>query len=212
MASSVLHWFTQNCDGPGFMGRMSPIPIGIDFHTLNEQSLWGETIASPREQEEMLLSIRQEFRPTRERIRKVYVDFAWQPASAYAPWKRNGIRTKLLTNEYFVFQRQFLPRRQLWRKWGEYAFVLSPHGAGLDCHRTWEALACGSIVLVPASPLDSLYEGLPVISIKDWKEITSENLDAWLDRYSGCEIGEEKLTSPYWVTKMRTTVSSLSLE
>ena len=209
---NVLHWFTQNCDGPGFMGRMSPIPIGIDFHTLNEQSLWGETIASPREQEEMLLSIRQEFRPTRERIRKVYVDFAWQPASAYAPWKRNGIRTKLLTNECVFFQRQFLPRRQLWRKWGEYAFVLSPHGAGLDCHRTWEALACGNIVLVPASPLDSLYEGLPVISIKDWKEITSENLDAWLGRYSGCEIGEERLTSRYWVAKMRTTVSSLSLE
>ena len=133
---NVLHWFTQNCDGPGFMGRVSPIPIGIDFHTLSETPLWGESIASPQEQEKMLISIRRRFAPARERIRKVYIDFAWQPASAYAPWKRHGIRQKLLTNESVVFQRQFLPRRQLWKKWGEYAFMLSPHGAGLDCHRT----------------------------------------------------------------------------
>src|SRR5256886_15804419 len=96
---NVMHWFAQNCDGPGFMGRMSPIPIGIDFHTLSEKPLWGESIASPQEQEKMLISIRKEFRPAQERIRKVYIDFAWQPASAYAPWKRHGARKKLLTNE-----------------------------------------------------------------------------------------------------------------
>lgn len=202
---NVLHWFTQNCDGPGFMGRMSPIPIGIDFHTLSERSLWGEPIASPQAQERALLSMRNEFRPTRERVRKVYIDFAWQPASAYAPWKRYEIRRKLLTNKCVVFQRQFLPRREMWKKYGEYAFVLSPHGAGLDCHRTWEALACGCVVLVPSSPLDCMYEGLPVIPIKDWNEVTPQNLDLWLERYSGCELSEERLKSKYWVDKMRAT-------
>lgn len=202
---NVLHWFTQNCDGPGFMGRMSPIPIGIDFHTLSEKSLWGEPIASPEIQEKMFLSLRREFRPARERIRKVYVDFAWQPASAYAPWKRYEIRKKLLTKECVVFQRQFLPRRQVWKKYGEHAFVLSPHGACPDCHRTWEALACGNVVLVPSSPLDSLYEGLPVVPVKDWNEVTPQKLDAWLSRYSGCEIGEERLKSKYWVDKMKAT-------
>lgn len=199
---NVLHWFTQNCDGPGFMGRMSPIPIGIDFHTLSEKALWGEPIASPEVQEKTLLSLRREFRPPRERIRKVYIDFAWQPASAYAPWKRYEIRRKLLTNECVVFQRQSLPRRQTWRKYGEYAFVLSPHGACLDCHRTWEALACGNVVLVPSSPLDCLYEGLPVVPVKDWQDVTPKNLDKWLDRYAGCESSEERLRSKYWVDKM----------
>lgn len=202
---NVLHWFTQNCDGPGFMKRMSPIPIGIDFHTLSEKALWGEPAASPEVQEKTFLALRREFRPARERIRKVYIDFAWQPASAYAPWKRYEIRRKLLTNECVVFQRQFLPRRQVWKKYGEYAFVLSPHGACLDCHRTWEALACGNIVLVPSSPLDCLYEGLPVVSIKDWKEVTPQNLDAWLSRHSGCEPGEERLKSRYWVDRMKAT-------
>src|SRR6266403_971561 len=194
---NVLHWYAQNCDGPGFMGRMSPLPIGIDFHTVREQPRWGEDVASPQQQEEILLSIRRELRPARERIRKVYVDFAWQPADSYRPEKRQRVLAKVLTNDCFVFQSRPLPRKQLWRKWGEYAFVLSPHGRGLDCHRTWEALACGHLVLVPSSPLDNLYEGLPVIPVKDWNEVTAQNLDAWLGRHSGCEIGQERLMSSY---------------
>jgi len=202
---NVLHWFAQNCDGPGFMGRMSPIPIGMDYHTLSERALWGEGIASPQEQEQTLLAIRKEFPPARERIPKVYVDFAWQPVHLYRPVKRQQIVARLLTNECVVFQSRSLPRRQLWQKWGEHAFVLSPHGIGLDCHRTWEALACGNIVLVPSSPLDCLYEGLPVIPVKDWGEATPQNLEEWLERYSGCEAQEEKLTSKYWVDKIRGT-------
>ncbi len=200
---NVLYWYAQNCDGPGFLDRMSPLPLGIDFHTVSEQPKWGEELSSPQQQEQMLLSIRRELRPARERMRKVYVDFAWQPPDLYRPEKRQRVLAKILTNECIVFQSKPLPRKQLWRKWGEYAFVLSPHGRGLDCHRTWEALACGHIVLVPSSPLDSLYEGLPVIPIKDWNEITPQNMNVWLDRYSGCEIGEEKLMSRYWVSKMR---------
>ena len=200
---NVLHWYAQNCDGPGFMGRMSPLPLGIDFHTLSERPKWGEDVSSPQQQEQMLLSIRKELRPARDRIRKVYVDFAWQPADLYRPEKRQRVLSKVLTNECVVFQTKPLPRKQLWRKWGEYAFVLSPHGRGLDCHRTWEALCCGHMVLVPSSPLDSLYEGLPVIPIKDWNEVTPQNMDVWLDRYSGCKIEEEKLMSRYWVSKMR---------
>lgn len=202
--SNVLHWFAQNCEGPGFLGRVSPIPIGIDFHTLSERPLWGESTASPQEQERVLRSMRKEFRPVQERIRKVYIDFAWQPAHLYRPVKRQQIIAKLLTNECAVFQSQPLSRRQLWRKWGEYAFVLSPHGTGLDCHRTWEALACGNIVLVPTSPLDSLYEDLPVRPVKDWSEVTPRVLDKWLEHYSGCEVKEEKLMSAYWADKMRT--------
>ena len=200
---NVLHWFAQNCDGPGFKGRMSPLPIGIDFHTISEQSYWGEHKSSPQDQEQRLKSIRQEFRPACDRIRKVYVDFAWQPANTYLPGKRQRILSTILTNECVVFQSKPLPRQELWRRWGQYAFVLSPHGRGLDCHRTWEALACGNIVLVPSSPLDTLYEGLPVISIKNWDEITPENLGAWLEQYSGCEIEEDRLTSMHWVRKMR---------
>ena len=48
-----------------------------------------------------------------------------------------------------------------------------------------------------------MYEGLPVIPIKNWKEVTPHNLDLWLERYSNCKVHEEKLTSNYWVRQMR---------
>jgi hypothetical protein len=201
--SNVLHWFAQDCNGPGFLGRMSPLPLGIDFHTTSEQPMWGEDVSSPQEQEETLKAICRKFRPARERIRKVYIDFAWQPANRYLPGKRQNVLAKVLTNPYVFFQSRPLPRKDLWSKWGEYAFVLSPLGDGLDCHRTWEALACGNIVLVQSSPLDCLFDGLPVIPIKDWSQVTEQNLNAWLDRYQGCDIDEPKLGSDYWVAKMR---------
>jgi hypothetical protein len=204
---NVLHWYAQNCDGPGFLKRMSPLPIGVDFHTLSERPEWGEEVASPQQQEQLFHSVRRELRPLGERIRKVYVDFAWQPAHLYHPARRQKVLSAILANECFVFQSKALPRRQVWRKWGEYAFVLSPHGVGLDCHRTWEALACGNIVLVPSSPLDVLYEGLPVIPITDWNEVTHQSLAAWAERYAGCRFDEQRLTSDYWVNRMRATAA-----
>lgn len=201
--SNVLHWYAQNCDGPNFMNRMSPIPIGLDFHTISDKPFWGENIASPVQQESALRSIVRQYRPMRERICKVYVDCAWQPSYLYRHERRQDIIKQILTNDLFVLQRKPLSRSQLWSAWGEYSFVLSPHGVGLDCHRTWESLACGHIVLVPSSPLDELYEGLPVVPIKDWSKITICDLKSLLHRYSGCLIDDRRLTNRYWIAKMQ---------
>lgn len=57
-------------------------------------------------------------------------------------------------------------------------FVLSPRGVGLDCHRTWEALVCGAVPVVRASPLDPLFAGQPVLVVREWSELTAEGLDA----------------------------------
>lgn len=62
---------------------------------------------------------------------------------------------------------------------GNSKFVVSPKGNGLDCHRTWEAIAFGAIPIVPTSHLDSLYEKLPVIIVKNsWSEITPDLLES----------------------------------
>jgi len=96
----------------------------------------------------------------------------------------------------------FMPRVELWKRKGEYAFSVSPHGNGLDCHRTWEDLVLGCIVIVKTSPLDALYEGLPVVIVKDWSEITRENLEKWLTLYHDASENpayRKKLTSAYWL-------------
>ncbi len=99
----------------------------------------------------------------------------------------------------------FLRRTELWKKKGGYAFSISPHGNGLDCHRTWEDLALGCIVIVKTSPLDPLYEGLPVVIVDDWNEITKENLYSWLSIYYDAHTNPEyrqRLTNKYWQQKI----------
>jgi hypothetical protein len=215
----VIHWFAQNYDGTLKSDRISPLPIGIDFHTLSEKPCWGEDSTPPAHQEEVLRSIVTRLAPVKDRLQKVYVDFAWQRSFGvfhyrrYHPLKgttlrqsRRWIARKMGENTCVFCQARPLPRTQMWQERGRYAFVLSPHGMGLDCHRTWEALALGHIVLVPSSSLDPLYDGLPVVPLKSWSDITSESLSEWSNTYSE-KHADEKLRSEYWIDRMRSVAS-----
>ena len=55
-------------------------------------------------------------------------------------------------------------------------FIISPHGNGLDCHRTWEAIWVGTYPIVKESTLDYLYKDLPVVIVKNWSDITENFL------------------------------------
>ena len=57
-----------------------------------------------------------------------------------------------------------------------YKFIISPHGNGLDCHRTYEAMFLGSIPIVRTSPLDVIYKDMPIIILKNWHEININDL------------------------------------
>ena len=41
-------------------------------------------------------------------------------------------------------------------------YVIAPRGGGEDTHRAWEALYLGVVPIVKHSPIDSVFEGLPV--------------------------------------------------
>jgi len=216
----VVHWFAQNCDGSWARERISPIPIGIDFHMQAERPIWGEPVSSPAQQEQKLISIQKRLPLCANRNPKVYVDFAWQQGwgllhhRRYHPLRgtkfhesRRRIARKMIKNQSVFCQPGPLPRSQMWQERGRYVFVLSPHGMGLDCHRTWEALALGHIVLVPSSSLDTLYSGLPVVALKSWSDITPENLREWLSLHRQGEALRERLTSEYWVNLVRSTAA-----
>ena len=194
---NVLHWFAQNCDTPG--PRISPLPLGIDFHTLSERPYWGERMASPFEQEQQILSLRRSFPPIRERSPRMYVDFAWQ--SLRYGGRRNVV-SALRRNTSTFFQARRLARSAMWLERGKFGFVVSPHGVGLDCHRTWEALALGHIVLVPSSPLDPLYDGLPVIPVDRWDTIKQDDLVAWVDSCEYLTQNNPRLMSGWWTNRL----------
>lgn len=66
-------------------------------------------------------------------------------------------------------------------------FLANPAGNGLDTHSTWECLLAGCIPINPHSPLDPMYEGLPVWLVNDWTEVTDETV-----RSKAQEMGEQR--------------------
>jgi hypothetical protein len=85
----------------------------------------------------------------------------------------------------------------------EFAFVLSPHGNGLDCHRTWEALVLGCIPIVKTSKIDKLYEELPVLIVNDWSDISYHLLETTVNDFSNKKFNYEKLMLSYWINKIK---------
>ncbi|MBW2457249.1 MAG: hypothetical protein JRI68_22265 [Deltaproteobacteria bacterium] len=203
----VVHWFTQNFDGTDDSGKVSPIPIGLDFHTISNRRKWGHWPATPAEQEAELDDLIAHMPPTGERRLAVHADFHFNKHKQQQHGdSRDDVESLLRNNPLVTFQGKKVSRLELWKDKTRYAFVVSPHGNGLDCHRTWESLVLGTIVIVERSSLDPLYQGLPVVIVDDWAEITRPNLERWLEQHApsfGSNEVQTRLTNAYWVAHMR---------
>lgn len=171
--SRLLHWFTQNLVLDQSHPKLSPIPIGLDYHTLSD----------PKSQEEELLSIASLAPPLRHRAFKCYVNFQFLANTRYGKSERIAA-LKEIPQKLLYIEPKMTPRGEGWRMQSLMAFVVSPAGGGYDCHRTWEALALGCIPIVKSSPIDVVYEGLPVLIVHSWSDITSALLKAHARKYS----------------------------
>lgn len=165
------------------------------------------------EQESILKQMLQTFKPTSLRKKRAFVDFQFSDTIRGGEFRRylqfgedrTTIFNRLLKTGLIDYS-GWMKRSDLWNTKGQYAFSISPHGNGLDCHRTWEDLILGCIVIVKTSPLDRMYEGLPVVIINDWDEVTQQNLEIWLEQYQDAFTSpyfREKLTLNYWLSKIR---------
>lgn len=83
---------------------------------------------------------------------------------------------------------------------GRSRFVLSPGGRSWDCYRTYEALAMGAVPIVRrCEPFSDAVEGLPVLMVEDWREVTRERLEA----YEPPAVWNlERMTMAYWVERI----------
>lgn len=82
-------------------------------------------------------------------------------------------------------------------------FVFSPHGAGLDCYRTYEALYLGSYPIVKTSSLDVLYENLPVLIVQEWSDVNKQLLEATYERFQQTKFDFTPLYRAYWSQRFR---------
>jgi hypothetical protein len=211
----IAHWYTQGYDGTVPIERVSPIPIGVDLHSVAERPMWGSAVASPDEQAEELESIARSLPPLEERIPRIYCDFSWSgghdtPRGMRLPETRTAVVELLLDNPLIEHQREPLPRAELWRRKGRYMASLSPHGHALDCHRTWESLTLRQVVLVPSSPIDPLFEGTTAFPIASWRDLDHPRLVRWIALARAVPTPGAPLTNEHWIAKMRERGSSAS--
>jgi hypothetical protein len=63
-------------------------------------------------------------------------------------------------------------------------FAACPRGNGIDTHRVWEALYLGVVPVVERSPSVEHFaaQGLPMVVVDGWSEVTPERLEHEAER------------------------------
>lgn len=196
---NLIHWYAENCIYKH--DKITNLPIGIDYHTLTKYTIYWGPIKKPTEQENELINIKNSGKHFSERICLIYSNCHFFTNSKYG-----YDRTDALVNipkELMYLEPTQVDRKTTWLNQLDYSFVLSPHGNGLDCHRTWEALILGCIPIVKTSGIDGLYEDLPVLIVKNWSDVTEKLLSETIETFKNKTFNYDRLTLKYWVEKFK---------
>ena len=172
--------------------KIKPLPLGIDYHSLSNN-------LKPIEQENQLISIYKNSIPFEKKLDLSYSFFQFQMFNRHN--KDRFVAKKVLDKVNFnVYQDKKIPREETWKNMVKYKWIISPHGNGLDCHRTYEAIALGCIPVVKSSTLDILYKDMPIIILNDWNEISLELLKS--KTREALKKSKETITLNYWNKKI----------
>ena len=201
----LIKWFPQNCVIEH--SKITHLPIGLDYHTFNYNDnqpyyinpipLWNTSNKSffPIEQETILMEIKNNTTtPFYNRIPKIYTNINLQNDR----FKQRKLLFTQIPKNLLIHIRSPIDRTLLWKNMTKYAFVISPPGVGLDCHRTYEALCLGCIPIVIGGFLHNIFKDLPVLTVKSWSNITQELLDQTLIDFKDKQFNYEKLELQYW--------------
>ena len=130
--------------------------------------------------------------------------------SALAGPQRRLAVSELLSCEHVDMLTSRVSQSAIWRRYAQYPFVVTTRGNGLDCHRTWELIYLGCIVITKTSSLDPLYSELPVDLVDDWNAVReTANLAYWLRTYgelTECAYVWERLNPTRYLQPIREAV------
>ena len=193
---NILHWYLQNyaLDPNLTKKRVTCLPLGIDYHKLDPDAPGnGFDMGLPSSagnQHITLQTIRDTIPPLSSRPPIAYGNFHLNmdtflrdPQAKRRYHAREEALDVLKSQQCCYFETHQIPRNEVWRQHRYFAFELSPHGNGLDCHRTWEALILKTIPIVKRSSIDPLYKGLPVVIVNNWSEVNTKSLKYWQKKY-----------------------------
>lgn len=210
----LISWGAQNYDAAALAGdpalatcrhKLYSIPIGLDYHTIhahNGAHPWKMDHEGflPIQQEQILKMVRNTMFPFYERIPRIY-------CNAHLSLDRFRDRKTALEqipSDLVHCADRFVPRTMTWNAISRYAFVLSPFGNGMDCHRTWEALCLGAIPVVKRTPFgQTLFAGLPVLEVQEWHDITEQllidTITSFAAKHQAGQFQYDKLKLKHWI-------------
>ncbi|MBI3901576.1 MAG: hypothetical protein HY306_01310 [Nitrosomonadales bacterium] len=194
--SQFVAWYSQNLNFNH--DRMFHLPIGLDYHTLwHNPAFWQGRHVFPMHQEGELFDVLLQSRAFKEREIKAYCNWHFHPG--------RGDRQRCMQEVHpdaCYFEARPIPRYQTWINQSLFAFVISPEGNGMDCHRTWEAIALGSIPILKKNPITTMFEGLPVIIVDDWQAVTPAFLDQQAVIFQNMKFDYSKIWLACWKDKL----------
>jgi len=194
-----IHWFATNKITPD-NEQSTIIPYGLNYWVLTCFTIWGCPVRTPKEQDDILCRIIDNSLHFSKRIPKIYANWHLNTTDIRHGQFRTHLRNIIPNN--IIYYSNYQNRDSYWEECSKYAFVVSPHGNGLDCMRTFESLSLGCIVIVKKSDIDALYNELPVLIVDEWHDITEGLLHKTLYEFSNKTFNMEKITMAYWLDKV----------
>lgn len=182
----LIHWFAQNIEirHP----KLTALPIGL----ANRQWPHGDTGALARTARRGIartrpLYLNMELRTNLAHRQPIFAQLAGRPFTTTSPRR---------------------PFPEYLEELAAHRFCLSPHGNGLDCHRTWEALYLGVIPVVPRGPWMENFTDLPLLAVDRWDAIDETYLveQEIAIRDSGRRL--DKLLLSYWRQRIHAAVTA----
>jgi hypothetical protein len=181
----VRKWFAQNADYEHI--DLIPIPIGIENHKGVNKGSSVDINA--------IESSSFDFEIKNKIINKLYCNFNLHNHHNRLHVSRTLYGSNMAVSGDRCSYSSYLQELK------KFLFIASPRGNGIDCHRTWEALYCGSIPIVDKHFMYDTYNELPIIQVSSWSDVGISMLAPYVHTYKNRDafnnINKIKLT--YWI-------------
>ncbi len=187
LPSNVTHWFSTNVMYND--SRLIAIPIGFVNNAERMQHLLAQKrMPKPATKNLLYINFTRKTNKLRLGLYERFAGYTWATLAGGE-------------SAYSVAPADF------YADIASHKYTLSPPGAGPDCHRTWEALALGSIPIVLRSFATEILNDLPVLQVSSWTEIRQGVLVREYSRLVKRFKNLEKLQFNYWKERILSCVS-----
>lgn len=148
----IKHWYAQNACTKN--SKLTYIPIGIECPRIEldriiEKSNWQNT----------------------DRKNNFLINFNGDVSYSINN-ERSILKNILIQKNIYKNKFNFFNRKEFINDMTNSYFCLSPMGAGIDCHRTWCALYCGTIPILTKNYIsEKIASVFPVLLIDKWEDL-----------------------------------------